>query len=420
MVNLVVLLSDGDIKDIDIKLNAGDRKKPFKTILKSKQKRDLITSHITTGKGKLTEIYTWKLESNSLIAYGYLKGKNKNNHELPILDESKNTIIYYDDIILVKLCNNMLLDFNTEEYEDMYNDLYSETIDYCSDDSIDEFDINLNNDVDEALEDEALEDDTLEADNVEGDDDDDDEDEDGDEDGDEDEDELGEFGDIDNNLYGDKKKIKLGAKIKKKKNNLDLLEDVTYKNTKAPYIEEDITNDLIKYNEDDNYTIIRLKNIEIFNKLINTELTHIIEKSIYEFTKHICKKRNILPLWSNEIFKKIYLNKSISLYSNIDTESYIKNENLLFKINNNKIKLDKIAFMSYQELFPEHSKLFLDEKFKREKLMYEDTPESMTDQFKCGRCKQRKCTYYELQTRSADEGMTIFITCINCGWRWRQ
>jgi len=76
--------------------------------------------------------------------------------------------------------------------------------------------------------------------------------------------------------------------------------------------------------------------------------------------------------------------------------------------------------MSYQELFPEHSKQFLDEKFKREKLMYEEKQESMTDQFKCGRCKQRKCTYYELQTRSADEGMTIFITCLNCGWRWRQ
>ena len=52
--------------------------------------------------------------------------------------------------------------------------------------------------------------------------------------------------------------------------------------------------------------------------------------------------------------------------------------------------------------------------------MYEDKQESMTDQFKCARCKQRKCTYYELQTRSADEGMTIFITCIICGHRWRQ
>jgi DNA-directed RNA polymerase subunit M/transcription elongation factor TFIIS len=418
MVNLVVLLSDGDIKDIDIKFKADDRKKPFKNILKSKPKRELITSHITTGKGTLTEIYTWKIDSNSLTAYGYLKGKNSNNHELPILDESKNTIVYYEDIILVKVNNNnMLLDFNTEEYEDMYNDLYySETIDYDSD----EMDININNGVenDEEDADDADDDDADDADDADDDDADDNDDE--LEDG---ENDLDVEIDAEEDNGDDEKIIKLGPKLnKKKKNNLDLLEedDVSHININTPYIEEDITNDLITYNEDDNYTSIRLKNIEIFNKLINNDLTQIIEKSIYEFTKKICKKRNILPLWTNDIFKKIYLNKSISLYSNIDKDSYIKNENLIDKINNKKINLENIAFMSYQELFPEHSKQFLDEKFKREKLMYEDTQESMTDQFKCGRCKQRKCTYYELQTRSADEGMTIFITCINCGWRWRQ
>lgn len=32
--------------------------------------------------------------------------------------------------------------------------------------------------------------------------------------------------------------------------------------------------------------------------------------------------------------------------------------------------------------------------------------QASTDAFKCGKCKQRKCTYYQLQTRSADEPMT--------------
>lgn len=30
-----------------------------------------------------------------------------------------------------------------------------------------------------------------------------------------------------------------------------------------------------------------------------------------------------------------------------------------------------------------------------------------TDAFKCSRCQQRKCTYYQMQTRSADEPMTV-------------
>jgi transcription elongation factor S-II len=42
-----------------------------------------------------------------------------------------------------------------------------------------------------------------------------------------------------------------------------------------------------------------------------------------------------------------------------------------------------------------------------------------TDQFKCGRCGKRKCKYYQLQTRSADEPMTTFVTCVNCGNRWK-
>ncbi|KAG2422773.1 hypothetical protein HXX76_015793 [Chlamydomonas incerta] len=42
-----------------------------------------------------------------------------------------------------------------------------------------------------------------------------------------------------------------------------------------------------------------------------------------------------------------------------------------------------------------------------------------TDMFQCGRCKQRKTTYYQLQTRSADEPMTTFVTCTNCGQRWK-
>ncbi|PWN28237.1 transcription elongation factor [Jaminaea rosea] len=42
-----------------------------------------------------------------------------------------------------------------------------------------------------------------------------------------------------------------------------------------------------------------------------------------------------------------------------------------------------------------------------------------TDAFQCGRCKQRKCRYYQKQTRSADEPMTTFVTCTNCNNRWK-
>jgi len=44
---------------------------------------------------------------------------------------------------------------------------------------------------------------------------------------------------------------------------------------------------------------------------------------------------------------------------------------------------------------------------------------AMTDMFRCGKCGQRQCTYYQMQTRSADEPMTTFVTCTVCGNKFR-
>jgi len=45
--------------------------------------------------------------------------------------------------------------------------------------------------------------------------------------------------------------------------------------------------------------------------------------------------------------------------------------------------------------------------------------EQTTDMFTCGKCKESKCSYTQLQTRSADEPMTTFVKCTNCGHRWK-
>ena len=37
-----------------------------------------------------------------------------------------------------------------------------------------------------------------------------------------------------------------------------------------------------------------------------------------------------------------------------------------------------------------------------------------TNMFQCSWCWKRKCICYQLQTRSADEPMTTYVTCVNC------
>ncbi|KAG8380999.1 hypothetical protein BUALT_Bualt06G0075200 [Buddleja alternifolia] len=46
-------------------------------------------------------------------------------------------------------------------------------------------------------------------------------------------------------------------------------------------------------------------------------------------------------------------------------------------------------------------------------------PKASTHEFTCGRCKKKECTYYQMQTRSADEPMTTFVTCVNCNNHWK-
>jgi transcription elongation factor S-II len=59
----------------------------------------------------------------------------------------------------------------------------------------------------------------------------------------------------------------------------------------------------------------------------------------------------------------------------------------------------------------------------KEKALFEcergQPPKATTDEFKCSRCLQRKCVYHQMQTRSADEPMTTYVTCVNCGKNWK-
>ena len=95
-------------------------------------------------------------------------------------------------------------------------------------------------------------------------------------------------------------------------------------------------------------------------------------------------------------------------------------KNFKQKLLNGAIHLSQLSELSVYDIFPENWSELLDKKTKRDKLKYEMKPTAMTDQFKCRKCSSRSCSYYEVQTRSADEPMTQFISCLDCGNRWKQ
>jgi transcription elongation factor S-II len=130
-----------------------------------------------------------------------------------------------------------------------------------------------------------------------------------------------------------------------------------------------------------------------------------IEKSIYNFTIKYVEETN-----SYMFSDSIYNDKADDILSNINPKG--PNKNLLKAINNDEIDIDSIAFFPPDKLDPEKYESI---NKKREIENFKKNNKATTDAFTCSRCKQKKCTVEERQTRAGDEPMTTFVTCTNCG-----
>jgi transcription elongation factor S-II len=154
--------------------------------------------------------------------------------------------------------------------------------------------------------------------------------------------------------------------------------------------------------------------------LLSEEEIKNLEAAIFISTIHAAEKRHISKVWTYPLFTQLYSSVARTVIGNLNPASYIQNKNLFKRFEEGELSLEEIANFSTTDLYPEIWKDLLIRQFEREKRQLEGNRAMATDQFLCKGCKKRECTYYELQTRSADEPMTIFIQCLNCGKRWRQ
>lgn len=144
-----------------------------------------------------------------------------------------------------------------------------------------------------------------------------------------------------------------------------------------------------------------------------------LEIGIFNWTIEQCNAKRMVNNWKNPRFQDIYLEKSRSVLSNLDKESYLGNASLVTRIAAKEFLPHELPFMKPENLFPERWKETIETYYKRTEYSYENHEMAMTDQFKCGKCKSRQCVYREMQTRSADESATIFVRCCNCGNTWK-
>jgi len=135
-----------------------------------------------------------------------------------------------------------------------------------------------------------------------------------------------------------------------------------------------------------------------------------IEKSVYNYTIHQSKQLGVIKKWKNVQFVSIYKNRLRSICFNM--------KQVYSGLISNLYTCADLSLMTHQQIHPEHWDVLIKKKIERDDSKYSSTSRGNTDDFTC-RCGSKECFAYQLQTRSADEPMTTFVTCTKCGKRWK-
>jgi len=311
-------------------------------------------------------IATYEYEHKVLFIFGYKKGKKGTENKTELIEPYMETVMYGDSVVIVSQSPNWenAIPFTVDQWNTFYAEGGMEEEEEEEEEEEDEDDKIIAEPFDEEEEEE------------------------------EEDDEI----DIEEPVV---------------KNKLELY----------PKIEVLLAKDEISIHSEPSSHPLRLKCIqylEFLEKYFTKDDILSLERGIFESSLQQAKKQYIACNWKLAPFREVYQQLTRFIICNLHPESPVQNHRLLTRVLDKELELHQIPFMTNYEVFPEKWFALKDKLVQREQKILEGNKSRATDQFKCRRCHKSECTFYELQTRSSDEPMTIFITCLNCGKEWRQ
>ena len=109
--------------------------------------------------------------------------------------------------------------------------------------------------------------------------------------------------------------------------------------------------------------------------------------------------------WKSPAFRELVRNRAISLYGARKLLETLTPEEF---VHTTEVDRHPERWMDKLRLAGERDKALYSRKTTASMQMY------------CSACKKKSnCDYYQMQTRSADEPMTTFVTCLECDKRWK-
>lgn len=144
-----------------------------------------------------------------------------------------------------------------------------------------------------------------------------------------------------------------------------------------------------------------------------------LEVHTFNWTVAACIRRNIKRYWDNPRFRYLYTTRALSLEFNLKNP---RNPGLAERVKaSDNEYLRKFANMTPHEMFPElyapiYERLAA-KQLRKMAVSHQDAPDGI---YQCRACKSKKTQYACLQTRSADEPMTTYVSCLQCGRRWKE
>jgi DNA-directed RNA polymerase subunit M/transcription elongation factor TFIIS len=149
--------------------------------------------------------------------------------------------------------------------------------------------------------------------------------------------------------------------------------------------------------------------------------TQALESAILQRTIRETTELGVEASWSNPIFCSHYKGRCIHLYENLKGQAgYVKNPtDWKTKLQEGEVTPTQLAEMAPMDLFGGRWKAQVEAQIEKDKHLYSNKGTASIYLY-CSQCKKKaRCDYYQLQTRSADEPMTTFVTCLECDKRWK-